>query len=122
MAGVAVEVGVEFADHRQLQLARRGQRRPAERAFGDQLDDVRPLARPAPQQELAGRQAELQLGVLGERDAAGQHLFEAVSGPGTGFAALVGLAWADQVNPVAGSDQPSTSRPVLMATPLISGG
>jgi hypothetical protein len=106
VAAVTVEIGVEFADHRQAQLARRRQCRPAQGAFGHHLDHVRALRGPAPQQHLAGRQAELQVGVAGQRNAAGEHLLHPLS-PVRQLdgAPLVGLAGADQVHPVPGGHQ-----------------
>jgi hypothetical protein len=73
---VGVEVGAELADDGQLQLARRLQRAPAQRALGGQVNDVGPLEAPAPHQRALGGQSHLQLRVARDGQAAQQHLGE----------------------------------------------
>jgi len=74
---VGVEVGAEVTDHRQAQSPRSAQRRPAQRAFGDDVHDIRPLRRPQALQQALRRQAHLQFGVARYRQATHQHLVEA---------------------------------------------
>ncbi len=76
VAAVGVEVGAEVADHRHAQLAGGAQRRPAQRAFGDDVHDIGPLRCPALDQLTPRRQAHLQRRVARYRQAAQQHLGE----------------------------------------------
>ncbi len=78
MCGVAVEVGVEICAHRNGELACRRQGRPAQRAFGGDVHDVRAILPPQAQQQAFGGQSRFQFGVTGNRHTGDQRFFVAV--------------------------------------------
>ncbi|MNV09165.1 hypothetical protein D3C71_996530 [compost metagenome] len=95
---VFVETGVEAAGHRNAEPARGAQRRPAERAFGGDVDGIGALLLPLACQSLGRGQAKAQAGIAWQSRAGNQ---QGVLGR-VGFA---GLARADQVDLVAGCAQ-----------------
>ena len=60
VAAVGVEIGMEARTDRQVEPPRRGQRRPAQRPFGGDMDDIRSLFAPGFAQGAVGRQADAQ--------------------------------------------------------------
>jgi len=99
---VGVEVGAEIRGHRQLQVPAGLQRRPAQGAFGGDVDDVRSAQRPQAHQRAFGRHAHAQVTVARDRQAAHQHLVETLALlPGIG----AGLARAHQLHVVLAQAQ-----------------
>jgi hypothetical protein len=70
---VAVEIGVKTAEHRDSQTARDGHGRPAQRALGRDINDIRALPMPATAQHGAGRQADVQAAIARQRYAWNQN-------------------------------------------------
>ncbi len=79
---VGVEVGAEVGAHRQAQRLGGQQRRAAERALGGDVHHVRTLLAPQPHQRSLARQAHAQAGVVGNGNAAHQHVALRVAGRG----------------------------------------
>ena len=75
IAHVLVEAGVEAGGGGNAQLARRAQRRPAQRAFGGDVDRIRPRVGPAARAGVRGRrQAEFQARIARQARAAHQQV------------------------------------------------
>ena len=74
---VGVEVGPEVGHHGQLELRRRLQRRPAERALGHDVHHVRALEAPQPGERALRRQPDLEVGVARNRDPSQKNFFVA---------------------------------------------
>ena len=96
LAGVLLEIGMEATDHRNPQAPRRSQRRQTERAFGGDVQHVRTLVLPAPQQLVHRRLAPLQSGIARQRPAPAQEQAIVFS-----TLRIVGLTWAYQVDPMS---------------------
>ncbi len=104
MHAVAVEIGVEARGDRDAQTARRADSRPAKRPFGNDMHQVRLAAAPFSMQPPAGRQAETQAGIAGQRQAR-QGQFVLVAGIG------LALARADNAHAVATFTQAADQAP-----------
>ena len=102
VVAVGVEIGVEAGRHRQAELARRGDRRSAERTLGGDMDDVRRVLRPEAAQRVAGGQAETQARIAGNGQAGREHLREVETSGGRFQPAL---ARPDQLYAVAAPTQ-----------------
>lgn len=90
---VLVEAGVEAGGDRDAETTRGAQRGPAQRAFGGDVDGLRPACAPAAQYLPAGRQTEAQAGITRQRRAVRQQGI----GIGCGFVALSRADHADLV-------------------------
>ncbi|MNE28319.1 hypothetical protein D3C80_1217560 [compost metagenome] len=78
LAGVLREVGMETADYRHPQAPCRAQRTQPQWPFGSDVQHIRALSAPAPQQLVHGHFAPLQAGVAGQAPAAAQHQLRVV--------------------------------------------
>ena len=104
MQAVAVEIGMEARRDRDAETACRADSRPAKRPFGNDMHQVRLAVAPFSMQPPAGRQAETQAGVAGQRQARqGQFVLAA----GIGLA----LARADNAHAVATFTQAADQAP-----------
>ena len=71
-----MKVGVKLGHHRQAQLSRSRQRRPAKRPLGHHLHHIRAPQRPQLDQRAAGGQAKLEMLVSGNRQPAREDFLE----------------------------------------------
>ena len=76
MLAVGMEVGTEIGADRQLEFSRHLQRRPSQRPFGGNVNDIGSLLGPESVQFALGRQSHAQLAVKRNRHALDQHLLK----------------------------------------------
>jgi len=91
LVGILLEVGVKATHHADPQAPRRPQRRQTQRPFRGDIQHIRALAGPAPQQLVHRRLAPLQPRITRQRPAAAKH--QAIV---TGPALVAALARANQ--------------------------